>query len=322
MIYSQTFFNLASSWLLFFWIFFRLVVFLKKNVDRNFAFLIAFATFMHPLSLDALLGPNLFFGLIPFYFLIEALIFHEKKSLFLSFLMILVSSFFNISHLGICLVFLVINRNVFNKFKAPIFVFVLLSLIFLYKNLLPHFYHLYSFPAYFFQNILFPTFTTLSNYGLYAFPTYSFLTCLVLIIYIEFKCKGQFIFQRHLLVLFLPIMGVFFSNWNEGYRVWNDYFFRPSDFIAVTFVFIYYLASRIPRKIFLAYFVCLILASISWGSLWFPISNVLTISAGDLPEKFIDDKKVKMLLRDQYILEKNFKASREIDQTLEELISK
>ena len=312
MIYQQTFYYYLFSSCFTLLIFLRLHVFFKGFFDKEMAWLVPLTILIHPLSIDLFLGPNLVSGALAFWLFIEAQLLIQKKEYSFGFLLLVFASLCNISFSFVTIYFLWQQREIFKRFRLPVFIFLVYLSLFLYQNLLVEFHNPFTFIVYYLQALILPLFMTLFNYSLFSFPLISLVVVLIILGIFVFRQRKDDRSKPFWIFLLVPFFAVLFHPWNEDYKYWHEIIFKPSSYLCVTFSFVTIMAIHTPKRIFYAYFLFLLIISVNWGQMWFPISGLLEATIMDLPVTFKQEPVAKRVLAWQYIYEGNIKPGRYI----------
>lgn len=306
MIYQYYIINYFFSFVITIVSLFRLRTYLKNFFDQNFADLLTFLILFHPLSVDAVMAPNLIAGGLAFLFLIEGLIRLEKLHLSWSLLLFTIASICNISY-GLFPIYIFYKNKKSLQHLLPYFIFYSFLFIAYYGvHLLTSPRNPFIFFTYFLQNLLLPLAPNIINYGFFPFAKIPFLLTAMFLGFFYWKQKTNSKLKEFLPFIIFPLIGVVVFPWTETYQEWHEVIYAPSSFLSITFGVVMICAFCLPQKFFRLYFVAIFLLSIYWILYWFPHSRIIESSLNNLPKDFAGElPKIHNFLDKQYLYESN-----------------
>lgn len=317
MVYYQTVFTYLLSFIFTAILIFRLSAYLKNFFENKFSIVISLTVLLHPLSIDSFLAPNFLPGAIAFFFLIEGLHYLKKEKVGMALFLLLLSSVCNIYYTFFLLYIMYLHRSFFIHFKKYVFVF-LVFLVFYFRNFILHTPHNpIIFLSYFIQNIFLPLSLTVFNYSLYSFNLMYFLLTVVFLLLALWRQQIHGKKIDHLFpLIFLPSLGVYFTQWTEAYRFWHEVLLTPSSYLCITFAFIVMMALYLPRVLFYIYFLLILIVSFDWGQRWVPLAGVIKYSISVLPDDYSYSLNAKRFYAWELIYEKKLVQGHQLLEAL------
>jgi hypothetical protein len=92
-------------------------------------------------------------------------------------------------------------------------------------------------------------------------------------------------------------------QWTGIYKFWDEVVFVSSNYLSITFAFIFMMAVHLPRRVFIAFSIATLVFSYLWGSQWYPMSRMMINSSISLPDNYKATKFVKRTIAWQLLNE-------------------
>lgn len=297
----------------------RMSEYLKKYFTAGFALIVTLTIMLHPLSIDAFLGPNLFSGVIAFWILLEALFLQREGKALWAILISLIAGIFNIAYSLVPLYFFYkLTNDKKRKFIIPALVYVAFLGLYYYKLTLLSTHNPLSFLSSHLQSIVFPFYINFFTPSLLPFDFQQTLLggfLLIVILWREEKNKTS---RSYWFLIFLPLVGTMINQWTNSYKFWNEVVYSSSTYLSITFAFILMMAIHLPKKVFISYSLLTLIFSYNWASQWNPLSQLMKSSINNLPENYNEIVLVKRTLVWQLFNEEKYIEGKRV---LKDLIS-
>ncbi len=305
MINSLSFLDVIFSVTIFSLLCWRMMTFLSHFFSSTISQLVTLATLLHPLSLDAFFVSTSIGSGISFLFCLEGFICFQKKKDLSGLFFFTLAAVTNINYFLIPIYFYIKN---FKKFKSllPFFVlFVALFLIYLLNLFNFESVNIFTFLVSTIQLIVAPYPVNFSPHTFVSSLSGNLVFIFFIILFFYFFKMKKFSID-FIVCLIVPTWGINFFSWSSGPKMWGNEIYFPSNFLLVTFSFIFMLAQAIPKKIFYIYFIFIFLFSVFWTLHFFPFSRALlaTIQNASYEDKS-EAVSLNRFLAKQYLMEGN-----------------
>jgi len=279
----------------------RLTQYLEAYFTPLFALLVSVTILLHPLSIDALMAPNLLNGAVAFWLFLEALFLMKEGNENGSFVLMILASVCNISYSLFPIFYFIQKRSK----KTWIFVLVYLVLIVLYyiKLWYPTFHNPVVFAAYFVQNLVAPIYMTALTPALLPLSLFSVISAALILLLIFWGEDRNKLSRFFWPLLFLPLIGSAVHQWTAPLNFWSEIIFNGSSFLCITFAFVTMVAIHIPKKAFVLYSCIMLFLSFNWAVQWVPLSKVMRLSVLNLPLDYPKSLEAKRALAWELIYE-------------------
>lgn len=264
----------------------RLVQYLETYFNPQFAVLVSATILLHPLSIDALMAPNLLNGVVAFWLFLESLFLmkegHEKSS----FGLMILASICNISYSLFPVYYFIRNRSKTSLVLISALTYIVLIILYYIKLWYPTFHNPIVFASYFVQNLVAPIYLTNFTPAMFSFSIFSMVSAVLILLLIFWGEDKNKLSRPFWPMLILPLIGSVVHQWTEPVNFWSEFIFNGSTFLCMTFAFVTMVAIHIPKKAFVVYFCLMSFFSFNWAAQWMPHSRAFRESVLNLPQEY------------------------------------
>lgn len=304
MIYESTIFNYLISIFFFILCFNEMIKFSRTHLNSLNSYLLTICVLLHPLCLDALMGPNLFNGYVSFFFFLKYLNLKSSDDdqiygINLSVIYLVFSVVFNLYNSFLIIYHLKKTslKNLNFKNQALLINTFALIILFSFKLFDPAI-NVFSFFSNFLTTIFVPINITVFHFGLIdASLNMIILWGLFIFYYILSLEKNEYYYL--FIFSLIPVFMVNIVNINVGSEYWSKIIFYYSSLLSTVFLLLFYLSFKF-KKIFTYYSLVLICTSIFWTPFWIKKSTIVEQSFYSLPSNFQEVNTAKKTLAFQY----------------------
>ncbi len=293
----------------------RLTTFLQDLYPSSSAMIISAAILLHPLSIDAFLGPNLLHGTIAFWLLLESLFLMKSSKPEGALGCMVLAGLCNVSY-SLIPVYYFFRLKPSKKILIPALVYILLLGFYFQKLSFNDFHNPISFLNSFYTNLIFPLSMNIYSASLFKINSFNLVSVMAISAFIVWGMQRQDKLKPFIPLLFLPLIGELIYQWDSKADFWSDIIFSGSTYLCITFAFIIFLAAYVPKKIFMVYFFLMLFFSFNWAYLWKSFPEVLNQSILNLPEDYPQMLKAKRTYAWQLMYEGKLIQGRSLLQDL------